>query len=394
MITSETKQPSLTILCFVGYYLPGYKSGGPVRTISNMVEHLGKEFNFNIVTRDHDLLNTESYNNVLIDNWNTVGNSKVYYLSKKTITLYRLILFLKNSRYDVLYLNSLFDVKFTILPLLILWFGLASRKVTVLAPRGELSLGAMSLGRFKKKFFLFFFKNLGLYKNVHWQASSILEKKDIERELAGLSPRVSIAQDLPSKLRPQQRVKNFDSIKRNGQLQVIFLSRITPIKNLDYLLSVLKVVCSPVKLSIFGPIEDANYWRKCKSIIKELPVNITVCYKGDVKPKHVHTTFSKYDVFAFPTRGENFGHVIFESLSAGTPVIISNKTPWQKDAGSAITVISLNNHNDWVRKIENLAQLNEQSFDKIRKNSLLYASSYILNNKSVERNRQLFLGGE
>ena len=205
---------------------------------------------------------------------------------------------------------------------------------------------------------------------------------------------MSIAQDLPSKLRPQQRVKNFDSIKRNGQLQVIFLSRITPIKNLDYLLSVLKVVCSPVKLSIFGPIEDANYWRKCKSIIKELPVNITVCYKGDVKPKHVHTTFSKYDVFAFPTRGENFGHVIFESLSAGTPVIISNKTPWQKDAGSAITVISLNNHNDWVRKIENLAQLNEQSFDKIRKNSLLYASSYILNNKSVERNRQLFLGGE
>ena len=38
--------------------------------------------------------------------------------------------------------------------------------------------------------------------------------------------------------------------------------------------------------------------------------------------------FSKYDAFIFPTLSENYGHVIVESLIVGTPVIISNNTPW------------------------------------------------------------------
>jgi len=49
------------ILCFVAYYPPGYKSGGPVRTIANMVEHLGDELDFRIVTRDRDALELEVY---------------------------------------------------------------------------------------------------------------------------------------------------------------------------------------------------------------------------------------------------------------------------------------------------------------------------------------------
>ncbi len=28
------------------YFLPAYKAGGPIRTISNLVDHLGSEFNF------------------------------------------------------------------------------------------------------------------------------------------------------------------------------------------------------------------------------------------------------------------------------------------------------------------------------------------------------------
>jgi glycosyltransferase involved in cell wall biosynthesis len=35
-------------------------------------------------------------------------------------------------------------------------------------------------------------------------------------------------------------------------------------------------------------------------------------------------------MFFFPTRGENYGHVIAESLSVGTPVLISDQTPWRE----------------------------------------------------------------
>ena len=33
--------------------------------------------------------------------------------------------------------------------------------------------------------------------------------------------------------------------------------------------------------------------------------------------------------FFFPTLGENYGHVIYEALDSGCPVLISDQTPWR-----------------------------------------------------------------
>ena len=38
---------------------------------------------------------------------------------------------------------------------------------------------------------------------------------------------------------------------------------------------------------------------------------------------------ARSDVFLLPTGGENFGHAIFEALSCGVPVLISDQTPWR-----------------------------------------------------------------
>lgn len=57
------------ILTFVARYLPGYKSGGPVRTIANMVQQIGDDFDFRIVTFDRDALDVEAYPGVAIDDW-------------------------------------------------------------------------------------------------------------------------------------------------------------------------------------------------------------------------------------------------------------------------------------------------------------------------------------
>ena len=37
------------ILIIMGRYLPGYKDGGPVRSIKNLTDFLGKEYNFKIL---------------------------------------------------------------------------------------------------------------------------------------------------------------------------------------------------------------------------------------------------------------------------------------------------------------------------------------------------------
>ena len=56
-----------TILCFVDHYLPGYKAGGPIQSIVNLVENLGDEFEFYIICNDRDQLDRQPYANVKID---------------------------------------------------------------------------------------------------------------------------------------------------------------------------------------------------------------------------------------------------------------------------------------------------------------------------------------
>ena len=64
------------ILCFVNYYLPGFRSGGPVRTISNIVDQLGDEFEFMIVCSNHDAGETKLYQNIIEDGWQNIGKAK------------------------------------------------------------------------------------------------------------------------------------------------------------------------------------------------------------------------------------------------------------------------------------------------------------------------------
>ena len=61
-VTSEnTIAGRKRVLVCAPHYLPGYKCGGPIRSIANMVKGLGSHFDFFVVTRDRDATDTESY---------------------------------------------------------------------------------------------------------------------------------------------------------------------------------------------------------------------------------------------------------------------------------------------------------------------------------------------
>ena len=66
------------------FYLPGYRSGGPLRTIANLVDQLGDEFDIRIITRE-DVFDTKPYSMVKVDAWNTLGNAQVFYASKSRL---------------------------------------------------------------------------------------------------------------------------------------------------------------------------------------------------------------------------------------------------------------------------------------------------------------------
>ena len=162
-------------------------------------------------------------------------------------------------------------------------------------------------------------------------------------------------------------------------------------KNLDFLLKVLLRVKSTLELFIYGPKEDLSYWKKCHRLICKLPLNIKVSIRKELTYGKVANTFSKFDLFAFPTKGENFGHVITESLLAGTPVLLSDKTFWRHNYTQSLTILPLK-EDDWVKKIESWANLSKHKIIKIKKNTFKLAKKIKidLNNKAIIQNKKLF----
>lgn len=386
----------LRILTFASCYLPGYKAGGPVRTIANMVDHLGDEFAFSIVTRDRDAGDIQAYPDIRPNTWQAVGKAQVFYLPPQLETLRSMCRLMRKDQHDVVYLNSFFDFRYTFLPLLAnRWLLGDKRKPVILAPRGELAAAAVRLKGFKKRIYLAVSKLAGLYNDVVFQASSRFEAADIRTAFGSLQQRVKIAIDLPEKQEQagiDVAITPADTEVRSPVLRIVFLSRIAPMKNLDYAIEVLGNVRCPVLFDIYGPLEDEDYWASCQRRIARLPANIITTYHGSIPPSCVRKVFSQYDLFLLPTRGENYGHVIAESLSVGTPVLISDQTPWRDlEADGLGWDVPLDQAGVFAGLIEKKAQ---ESPDERRLNRSTVRQGAIKRLSApelVQQNRDLFL---
>ena len=205
------------ILLLVGNYLPGFKSGGALRSTVNMVERLGNEFEFWIVTSDRDIGDTSGYIGVDKNKWTEVGKAKVFYVSPEESTISNISKIINNTEHDILYLNSFFNPIFTIYPLIARRFNRIPNKPVIVATRGEFAKGALSIKKWKKAIYIAFSNVLKLYEKVFWQASSEFEAIDIRRAMKKYSPKVYVAPNIPKYL--DRKVSNINIRKKNDPLR-------------------------------------------------------------------------------------------------------------------------------------------------------------------------------
>ena len=124
-------------------------------------------------------------------------------------------------------------------------------------------------------------------------------------------------------------------------------------------------------------------WVHIGGKIKTLPSNIVVNYKGPVKKKNVKAILSRYDIFFLPTHRENFGHVINESLSVGTPVLISKNTPWLNlEKNKLGWDIDLKNENDFIQVIESYSD-QSKGFRRSKRNEIIKNYNESINFSSI-----------
>ncbi len=374
------------VLVFIHHYLPGFEAGGALRSLANMVDLLGDEFNFHIVTSNHDLLERTPYPGVECDCWVSVGKARVWYLSGRLTGVWTLLKDLRQLGEVPVYLNSLFDPRFSLLPLVLTKLGLFGGPVIV-GPRGELSTGALQLKYAKKRTFLSLVRALGLYRKVHWHASTVIEKADIARIFfAGVTPvRVHVACDLVMSVTP-----HLASSSRDRDL--VFLSRISRKKNLDYALRVLAQCHESLTFHIYGTTEDEAYWVECQALISGLPEHVKVVFHGAVQPAQVPNILASHGLFFFPTRGENYGHVIAEALAAGLPVLLSDQTPWTGivEAGAG-WVLPLDDTAAFANAVDMFARMGSEDHNRMMAAVRSYAGETLCPQKDVEDSRRLFL---
>ena len=378
--------PECKIFICTGFYLPGFKGGGPIRTIANMVDQLGNEFNFALYTADRDLGDAAPYASIQRNAWQSVGKAEVFYASPEPGWISRLWKNIASFEGNTIHLNSFFAFRFGILPL-IFWRILKPGAAIILGPRGEFSEGALNLKKRKKKFFISVAKTLGLYKNILWHASSDFEAADIRRVM-GSNVKIHVAIDIASPKAEMTLKERWPG----APLRIVFVSRISPKKNLLGAIDALKKIKSQVVFDIYGPAEDQNYWAQCQESAKLLPQNIRFQYCGALQPMQVPDKLAEYDLFFLPTLGENFGHVIAEALSSGLPVLISDTTPWRDLAEKSLGWdIPLNEVDRFAECIEACAAKSPEEYIQWRQSIRAWALKNIGNQDAIEQNRRLFL---
>ena len=148
--------------------------------------------------------------------------------------------------------------------------------------------------------------------------------------------------------------------------------------------------CSVV-FDIYGIIEDEKYFSKCREAMSGANPHIHINYKGPVANTRIFNVLENYHLFFLPTLGENFGHVIFEALTSGCVLLISDKTPWKDvEHNNAGWGLPLDDKNKFIEKINVLCKMGEVEFNAKSQAAFQYASAYLSSMNLKSRYSSLF----
>ncbi|MEJ7737963.1 MAG: glycosyltransferase [Chitinophagaceae bacterium] len=312
------------ILIFVDWFEPGFKAGGPIRSCVNFAHHMKDRYDLFVFTSDRDLGDEQAYPEIIPDQWiHTEAGLQLFYASPAFLDWRKIRQQINTISPDYIYINSMFSVFFSIYPLLMKRFGQIRCKM-ILAPRGMLKSSALSFKPVKKKIFLLLLHRLRINRFITFHATDDTELNDIATRF-GVQSSISHIANFPGSQSPFQPPPS----KEAGELKMIFVGRIHPVKNLLFLLKALVEVSDRVMLTVVAAMEDEQYWLLCKEWIKKLPSNVCVTLSHDIPHREIEGMIKAHHIFVLPTQGENFGHAIFEAMAAGRPVLISDQTPWR-----------------------------------------------------------------
>lgn len=114
------------------------------------------------------------------------------------------------------------------------------------------------------------------------------------------------------------------SIGQDEQV-ILFLGRLHEIKGADLLLRAYQRLAEEqpgLRLVIAGP--DAGFQAKLIALSKELHLAADPIFPGPLYGRDKLSAYVDADIFALPSRSENFGNTVLEAMACGKPVLVTS----------------------------------------------------------------------
>lgn len=304
----------MKILHVVPTYFPAVRYGGPIYSIHRLCSELvALGHDVSVITtsvdggRDLEIGDGECriIDGVKIRYFKSRYGRRLYYAPSMEADLKKHV-----SEYDIIHLHSIF-----------LWPTYCAAKISrkagvpyLLAPRGMLVKKLIrKKGFFRKFFWLSIIEKRNLIHARCIHATSELEKNDIlEFKYNFKDLRV-----IPNGVDLQGWDRN-----RGAKNELLYLGRLSWKKNIDVLIRALQWLPS-VTLNIAGN-DDEGHLAYLVRVAEDCGVRNRVFFKGYLTGDEKLHALSSASMLVLPSINENFGNVVLEALSVGTPVAVSH----------------------------------------------------------------------
>lgn len=305
----------MRLLIIAAGYKPSWVYGGPTISISSLAEALSTEgVDVTVMTTNANGKNDFSYPNghqVVID-----GVQVQYYrrwigdpVSVSPLHTWALIKSIR--QYDVVHINGWWNW--------VAMMALIICKITgtphVLTTRGALSEYTFQTRRtslVKKVMHQLFFKRMLCHTLLHVTTDE--EAQRFRRALPGA--KVVVLPNIIHLYSPAQR-----NTVNNDWLRLVFLGRIDPVKHLELMIQALNGVKFPYQFTLIGDGKPEYV----KSVLEMSVSPEKIQWVGAVYDERKYKLLCDADVLVLVSHSENFGNVVIEAMSQGTPVLLTRQ---------------------------------------------------------------------
>ena len=161
-------------------------------------------------------------------------------------------------------------------------------------------------------------------------------------------------ESIPNFYNPELSPKNFERSPDSGELDILYVGRLSDEKGVSYLINSTQYLDDPVSLHIVG---DGPKRSQLETLATEVETSSRIIFHGFVENDELHKYYTMADVFVLPASWpEPFSRTLLEAMQFGCALIVTDTggSAWAVD--EAGIVVPRNNSTELSRSINNLSQ--------------------------------------